>query len=115
MGKVLQVRVWASTYSEDDVKGEWPRLFELAFPEDKQLYVAKAGVLEMIDTLVDACRFADWSDGLKDYAKEPLDAIMKLRKELDEALSDWNPQLANVLTNKIEDALSDLEKDLPNE
>ncbi|SIN69526.1 hypothetical protein [Halodesulfovibrio marinisediminis] len=115
MGKVLQVRVWASTYSEDEVKEAWPRLYELAFPKEQQRYVAKAGVIEMIETLVDACRFADWSDELKAYAKEPLDAIFALRQELEEALSEWNPQKANQLTDKIEDALSDLEKDLPNE
>lgn len=115
MGKVLQVRVWASTYSEDEVQREWPRLFELAFPKEQQRYMAKSGVIEMIETLVDACRFADWSDELKAYAKEPLDAIFALRQELEEALGEWNPQKANQLTDKIEDALSDLEKDLPNE
>ncbi|OBQ51565.1 hypothetical protein [Halodesulfovibrio spirochaetisodalis] len=115
MGKVLQVRVWASTYSEDEVRQEWPRLYELAFPKEQQLYVAKTGVIEMIETLVDACRFADWSDELKDYAKKPLDVLFVLCKELEAALSEWNPQKANQLTDKIEDALSDLEKDLPNE
>ena len=115
MGKVLQVRVWASTYSEDEVQSEWPKLFELAFPEAQQRFVAKAGVVEMIETLVDACRFADWNEELKDYAKEPLDALFALRKELEEALADWNPQRANQLTDAIEDALSDLEKGIRKE
>ncbi|MCG8529851.1 MAG: hypothetical protein MI749_04220 [Desulfovibrionales bacterium] len=115
MGKVLQVRVWATTYSEDEVQKEWPQLFTLAFPENQQRYVAKAGVLEMIETLVDACRFADWNPALKEYAKEPLDALFALRKELEDALADWNPQAANTLTDKIEDALTDLEQGIDKE
>ncbi|GFM33447.1 hypothetical protein LN040_00465 [Desulfovibrio subterraneus] len=113
MGKVLQVRVWATTYDEDDVLREWPRLHRLAWPDDDAVYVAKQGVVELIDTLVDAHRFADWSDEVKELTGERLQQLAGLRKELDEALADWDPARANKLTDAIEDALSGLEKVLP--
>ncbi|UZP67864.1 hypothetical protein N1030_02495 [Desulfovibrio mangrovi] len=113
MGKVLQVRVWATTYDEDDVLREWPRLHRLAWPEEDSVYVAKQGVLELIDTLVDAHRFADWSAEVKDVTAEGLQRLDKLRQELDAALADWDPARANKLTDQMEDVLTGIEKVLP--
>ncbi len=113
MGKVLQVRVWASTYDEDEVRGAWPLLHKLAWPDDNAVYVAKKGVLELIDTLVDAHRFADWSADVKALTADGLATLASLRRELDEALAEWNPTRANRLTDQIEDALTAIEKVLP--
>jgi len=56
MGKVLQVRVWASTYRDEDVEKAWPLLVALAWPEPFVRPVAgqvlgpadRRGVLELV-------------------------------------------------------------------
>lgn len=113
MGRVLQVRVWATTYNDDDVLREWPRLHKLAWPVESPVYVAKQGVLEMVDTLVDAHRFADWPDDIRELTGEGLRQLAALRVQLDAALADWDPKTANRLTDQIEDLLTGIEKVLP--
>lgn len=113
MGRVLQVRVWATTYDEDDVQKAWPRLHKLAWPDNNAVYVAKQGVLEMIDTLVDAHRFADWSADVKARTDEGLQKVARLKLQLEQALADWDPALANRLTDQMEDELSGIENILP--
>lgn len=113
MGKVLQIRVWATTYNEDDVPREWPKLHRLAWPDANAVYVAKQGVLELVDTLVDAHRFADWPDGVKELTAEGLKKADTIRQQLEAALADWDPARANTLSNELEDVLTGLEKLLP--
>ncbi len=113
MGKVLQIRVWATTYNEADVAREWPRLHQLAWADANADFVAKQGVLEMVDTLVDAHRFADWPPDVKSATTAGIQRLADLRRQLDTALEEWDPATANRLSDAIEDQLSVLEKNVP--
>lgn len=113
MGRVLQIRVSAVTVSPSDLGWSWSKLAKLAFGHAPSDADKNQGVLEMIDALEDAFLFGDWSGELKEAIREPLEKVVLLRKELAEALADWNPSKANDLSNKIEDALDRLERACP--
>ena len=110
MGKHLQVIVTAYTYRPEDVERAWPRLHHLAWgavpvagPQPKK------GVLELVDALDDALAFGKHAKEVK-AALEPRLAVAKSRKRsLENALADWKPSEANVLSNQLEDALTELE------
>lgn len=110
MGRVLQIRVSAVTVSPSDLGWSWSKLANLAFGHAPSDADKNQGVLEMIDALEDAFLFGDWERELKGAMQQPLEKLILLRKELTEALADWNPSKANDLSNKIEDALDNLER-----
>jgi hypothetical protein len=39
------------------------------------------------------------------------DQAKRLKKELEQALADWNPQKANTLSDQLEETLTELEKE----
>ena len=111
MGKLLQIRVQASTYSEDDVSRAWPRLFELAFSSQAPVPSSgMRGVMELVARLDDIRRF---SDGLPNEVKAILDKnlppVLEIRDELESSLADWKAARANTLSDDLEKAIADLE------
>ena len=134
MGKILDIRVMAQTYNEDDVAKAWPRLVLLAWPEwsaklgldrvsddlpgysvglspvEKALGQRKHGVMELAEALPDLLKFGDLPDNLTRVLKEPVELVDKLKRELDSALGDWNTKSASALTFKLEDALGAAER-----
>ena len=64
MGKILQIRVGAWTYNEDEVVAAWPRLSALVWSELDRWgpQGMKRGVTELAEYLPDALRFADISE-----------------------------------------------------
>lgn len=113
MGRVLQVRVSASTYNPDDVRKNWPRCHARAWPQGEPVFEPHQGVLQLIDALEDALRLADWDDYVRDLVSEPVAKLAAMKDELEEALAEWDPRRANRLTDDIEDLLSVLEKQFP--
>lgn len=112
MGNVLQIRVIAQTLSPSDMGWNWRRLCFLAFgeaPTDNK----KQGVLELVDVLVDKFRFGDMDKELKIKIEPALEKVAQIKRELDDALEDWNPGKANSLSNDLEDALDRLEDLVP--
>ena len=112
MGTVLQIRVIAQTLSASDMGWFWRRLCFLAFgnvPTDKD----KRGVLELVAALVDKFRFGDMDKELKAKLEPGLEKAAAIKKELEDALADWNPGKANSLSNELEDALDRLEDVAP--
>ena len=73
----------------------------------------KRGVTELAEYLPDALRFADISEesrkALMPGAKKVTDKLNAMRS----ALADWEPRKANALSNELEDALTELEKQAP--
>lgn len=114
MGKVLQIRVSAWTYDEDEVVRTWPRLTELVWPQlDKWVSAGmKRGVLELAEYAADAIRFSDMPEARKKRLAPWAEAVTTLLREMREALANWNPRAANALSEKLEDALSDLERQM---
>lgn len=113
MGKLLQVRVSVATHEPEKLAKIWPRLFALAWPDGEPVYVVQQGVTQLIETLEDALRFADWPEYIRQEAAEGIGEAAQLRRELDKALADWDARKANSLSDAIEDCLSLLEKRIP--
>ena len=112
MGKVLQIRVSAWTYNEDDVKKSWEGLSALAWPRPP--YPGeKRGVLELVTALENGLGFEDWPKAVADRLREGIGRVGDLRNQLEQALADWNPREANRLSDALEDALSLLEEQSP--
>ncbi len=118
MGKVLQVRVWASTYRDEDVEKAWPLLVALVWPEPFVRPVAgdilgpadRRGVLELVQALDDGLRFAGWDAPVRDALADRVPAIVALRDKLDAALAEWDARAANRITDELEEALDQAEK-----
>ena len=114
MGRVLQIRVIAQTVSTAEVGWSWQKLCLLAFgrqPGDNDKHM---GIFELIDALIDKLQFGDLDEQLKAKLYPGLDKVIAIRKQIDEALADWNPSRANALSNDLEDALDALEDRAPN-
>ncbi|CCH47507.1 hypothetical protein [Pseudodesulfovibrio piezophilus] len=108
MGKLLQVRVSAWTFSEDEVRNTWPALWKLVWEEGGDA-VPKKGVLDLAQALYDAVRAgllpSEQATSLRDKADEAEDIRLKIEK----ALAARDPKLADGLTYDLEDCLGELD------
>lgn len=115
MGRVLQVRVYAYTYSEDDVRKAWPLLWKLVFEENTPGFPHEMkGVLELVRALDDLYQFGDVVDAVRKALEEGLPRVVQDVQDMQDRLAEWNPQAANKATDRIEDGLGELEKRLAN-
>ncbi|WP_457571232.1 hypothetical protein [Desulfovulcanus sp.] len=111
MGRVLQIRVMAYTFSEKEVEDTWPGLFNIAFGKEKLSGTARVkGVLELVDALNDQVRFGELDKKTIEALAPGLDKVLSIKKQLEQALADWQPQMANELSLALEDELDELEK-----
>lgn len=108
MGKVLQIRVSAWTFSEDEVKSTWPALWKLVWGEGGDA-IPKKGVLELAQAVFDAVRAGlippEQAEPLRDKAEE----AEELRLKIEAALAARDPKGADGLTYDLEDSLAALE------
>lgn len=112
MGKVLQIRVSAWTYDEDEVTRTWEGLSALAWPRSP--YPGeKRGVLELVTALENGLAFEGWPADVAARLKEGIAGAGELKLRLEDALADWDPRQANRLSDELEDALSRLEEQAP--
>lgn len=111
MGRILQIRVMAYTYSEEDVRKRWPELFKLAFGEEEEGPGGRGrGVLELAQVLEDKQKFADLEDEIKEALKEPVEDLHQEILRLESNLSERNPQEADKISYALEDMLDGLER-----
>ena len=114
MGKVLQVRVYAYTFSENDVREVWPRLWTLAFEDNTPGFPHDMkGVHELVRALDDLYQFGNVGEHLRDFLSGRLPALKEAVADLGQSLADWNPKRANELTDAIEDVLTEMNTNLP--
>ncbi|MBZ4684502.1 MAG: hypothetical protein JG774_247 [Desulfomicrobiaceae bacterium] len=117
MGRTLTIRVQASTYSEDEVRRRWPRLWNLAFEEHQPAFPCPMrGVLELVQALDDLRHFGRWDAGSSDVAavlQKGVPAAVAARRNLEDALSRWDVHAALAATDAVEDALDLLERQMP--
>lgn len=112
MGKLLQIRVSAQTWEPEAVCKTWPLLCATAEPASKTEGSSRAlkDVLELTRALQDSLEFGPWS---KDYVaamKPGVAGARRLAQQLEKALGDWDPRLANSLSDELEEALKELER-----
>ena len=117
MGKILQVRVSAWTYDEDEVVEAWPRLCALVWSQLDKWGPAgmKRGVAELAEYLPDAMRFSDLPEEVKKELRPGVEKVTSVLNEMRSALASWDPRRANTLSDALEEALSELEKEAPQE
>lgn len=108
MGKVLQIRVSAWTFSEDEVQKTWPKLWKLIWGEGGDA-IPKKGVLELALAVFNAVRGALVSPAAAEALKEKAEEVESLRLDMESALASRNPQKADSLSYEIEDCLDALE------
>lgn len=108
MGEALQIRVTAVTWNEDLLEKLWPKLTELAF--SVPIKHEKHGVLEMVRALHDGLQFLPWSEARRKAMGPGIEEAARLKQALENALADWQPREANILSDKLEDVLDTLEK-----
>ena len=115
MGKILQIRVGAWTYDEDEVTAAWPKLTALVWSELDRWGPSgmKRGVTELAEYLPDALRFADIDDETRKLLAPGAKKVEEKLDAMRSALADWEPRRANTLSNELEDALTALEKEAP--
>lgn len=114
MGRTLQVRVSATTFDPAEVCRRWPRLSGLAFspaavkipalPEERR------GVLELVEHLADRLEIGMLPEQAMAELAGGIRRAAAAREVLAAHLADWNAREANLDTDRIEDALDELEK-----
>ena len=107
MGKVLQVRVTATTYNDAEVEKSWPSLWKLIWPEPAA--IPRKGVLELAAAVYDAVRAGLIPDHVAGALKAKADQAEALRHAIDKALNDWKPAEADRIIYQLEDTLDELE------
>ncbi|BCS86894.1 hypothetical protein [Pseudodesulfovibrio sediminis] len=108
MGKVLQIRVSAWTYSEDEVKKTWPNLWRLMW-EDGGDAIRSKGVMELAKAVHDAGRAGLIPEDAAAALKEKAAEVEVIRLKIEKALNDREPKVADSLSYEIEDCLDALE------
>lgn len=108
MGKLLQVRVSAWTYSEDEVQKTWPKLWKLIWGEGGDA-VPDKGVLELAGAVYDAVRAGLIDKDKADALRVKADEADRLKHAIEDALAARLPKEADKLTYEIEDCLDALE------
>ncbi len=114
MGRILQIRVGAWTYNEDEVSAAWPELAALVWPQLEAWGPVgmKHGVVELAEYLADAIRFGDLPRERRERLAPGAQEVSVLLEEMRAALADWNPRKANALSEQLEDALTNVERQL---
>ncbi len=114
MGNILYVRVSASTFKEEDVKKYYPCLHALAWnKEDKYIPASQRyGLLELIATIKDVLDFTPLDAEIKGIIEKDWPLIVDAKEELNQEILDWQAHKANELTFKIEEMLTQVEKNL---
>ncbi|OIQ51453.1 hypothetical protein BerOc1_03406 [Pseudodesulfovibrio hydrargyri] len=107
MGRLLQVRVSAWTYSEDEVRKAWPSLWKLAWQDSGA--IPRKGVMELADAVFDAVRAGLIPDNQVKALKADAEKADELRQAIEKALGDWRPGEADKLTYALEDTMDALE------
>jgi hypothetical protein len=104
---LLQVRVSAWTYSEDEVRKTWPSLWKLAWQDSDA--IPKKGVLELADAIFDAVRAGLIPDDQAKALKENAEKADTLRQAIEKALGEWKPGEADKRIYELEDTMDALE------
>lgn len=108
MGKYLQIRVSAWTFSEDDVEKAWPALWGLVWGEGGDA-IPKKGVLELAQAVFDGVRAGLIPKEKAEKLREKAELAEELRFQIEEALAAREPKQADRLTYDLEDCLDALQ------
>lgn len=113
MGRVLQIRVMATTPYPEEIERTWPALYALAWPDPlppSQAPLTPRDLLELVSTLDDQLRFGLKDRHVRDALQSDLDRALSIKAKLEDALANWKAGEAHSLSTQLEDALDVLEQ-----
>ena len=64
----------------------------------------------MVRALHEGLQFLPWSEARRKAMGPGIEEAARLKQALENALADWQPREANILSDKLEDVLDTLEK-----
>ena len=70
---------------------------------------------ELAGYLLDALRFSDLPEDVKKAMRPGAEKVAAVLEAMRKALADWDPRKANTLSDELEEALFELEKEAPRE
>ena len=73
----------------------------------------KRGVLELVTALENGLSFEDWPQAVAEGLREGISAPPPSKKDLEEALFQWEPRKANELSETLEEELATLNERAP--
>lgn len=82
----------------------WPRP---QYPDEKR------GVLELVTALENGLSFEDWPQAVAEGLREGIGRAAAVKKDLEEALFQWEPRKANELSETLEEELATLNERAP--
>jgi len=109
MGRILQIRVSATTFDEKAVEKAWPVLNKLVWEKGEFMNPSR-GVMELAHaafTAVDAGLLPSQQAGALEKDARRAEEI---RRSLEQALGDWDAKMADRLAYELEDVLDELEQ-----
>ena len=107
MGKLLQVRVSAWTFNEDEVEKAYPSLWNLVWQDPD--VIPKKGVLELTEAVFDAVRVGLIDDHKAEALKDGAEKAEDLRLKIEKFLGEWKAGEADKCIYELEDLLAALE------
>ena len=112
MGRILQIRVGAWTYDEDEVCKTWPMLSALVWEQlDRWGQPGmKHGVTELAEYLPDSLRFGSLPSPCREEALAAAEGVSAALAAMREALANWDPREANRQSDLLEEALDNTEQ-----
>jgi hypothetical protein len=114
MGRILTIRVQAVTFSPEEVRRQWPKLWGVAFERHRPVFPCPhQGVLELVQAVDDARHFGSVEKEEALVLAQGMPAVLAARRSLERALSDWDVRGAVAATDTLEDALDYVEQQMP--
>lgn len=108
MGNILQIRVFAETFNESEVEKRWPRLVAMTWKEPRSSNRSH-GVIELLEDMRDKLETGLLSEDANKNLGEMIIKAYGLKEKLQDALGDWRPADASMLSFDIEDLLDEIE------
>ncbi len=108
MGEILQIRVIAQTFTPEKARKRWEKLFTLAEKQDKIEHL-----LPLVERLQDIFRFEKIQTTNQQTLPKKLEAVINAKDNLAEYLANRNPTQADKASYALEEALDELEHNMP--
>ena len=108
MGEILQIRVTAQTFTPEKARKRWNKLFTLAEKQDNLKHI-----LSLVERLQDIFRFEKIQTESKRTFQKGLEAVINAKENLTEYLANRNPHETDKASYALEDALDNLEQNMP--
>lgn len=113
MSRYQQIRVHIEPYYQKGLADDFPKLHRLLCSLDSCLEKESPSLYALVPDLVHLSQMSDLAPGTAEALDHHGRTIISLHKQVEEAISAWKLGEAEKLLNDMEDAFTDLERELP--